>query len=60
MPIIIDGEIKENTLTLKGFSKEALVKALRTRGLTAEEVFVMTSDDENKFNIYLKEENNGS
>ncbi len=44
-PIIIDGEIKEDELRNLGYNKTWLQKALKSRNISAKEVFLFTVDD---------------
>lgn len=55
-PLIIDGEIKEEGLSQRGISKKRLYKELKSRGASLEKVFLMTYDDNEKINIYIKED----
>ena len=56
IPLIIDGEIKEDALSQTGFTKKRLLKEIKGRSLSLEKIFLMTSDDDNKLNIYIKED----
>ena len=56
-PILIDGELREDTLNDAGISKNSVLQELEKRKLSKEKILLMTSDENKKFNIYLKEEN---
>lgn len=56
IPLIIDGEIKEESLSQTGFTKKRLLKKIKEQSLTPDKIFLLTSDDENNINIYIKEE----
>ena len=61
IPLIIDGEIKEESFTQTGFTKKRLMKDMKERSLSPEKIFLMTADDDNNVNIYIKEDfKNGS
>ena len=57
IPILIDGELREDTLKDAGISKNSVLQELDRRKLSKEKILLMTSDENKKFNIYLKEEN---
>ncbi len=56
LPLIIDGEIKEETLSQSGITKKRLLREIKKRSLTPENIFLMTADEEENLNIYIKEE----
>ena len=55
--IIVDQEIKEESLSRLGLSRKWLDKALKSMKTNPEEIFLMTVDDNNIINIIKKEEN---
>jgi uncharacterized membrane protein YcaP (DUF421 family) len=56
LPLIIDGEIKEESLTQSGISKKKLLAELKKRSLSIDRIFLLTADEEKNLNIYIKEE----
>ena len=56
IPLIIDGEIKEDSLLLSGVTKKRLLREISERSLTLEKIFLLTFDDKENINIYIKEE----
>ena len=57
LPLVIDGEIKEDALSQAGISKKRVYSEIKKRALSLENIFLMTADEEKKINIYIKEEN---
>ena len=56
LPLIIDGEIKEESLSFTGISNTGLLEEIKRRALTLEDIFLMTADEKKNMNIYIKEE----
>ena len=56
VPLIIDGEIKEEALSQVKLTKKRLLKEISERALSPENILLMTSDDKKNLNIYIKEE----
>lgn len=57
LPLVIDGEIKEDALSQTGISKKRVHSEIKKRALSLEKIFLMTADEEKNINIYIKEEN---
>ena len=53
--IVDDGEVLENSLSLCGVDRKWLEKTLKKESCTLEEVFIMTCDGNEKYNIIRKE-----
>jgi len=61
IPLVIDGEVKEEALSQTGFTKKRLLREIKERRLTPQNIFLMTLDDDENINIYIKEDfKNGS
>ena len=56
LPLIIDGEIKEESLSFTGISNTGLLEEIKRRALTLEDIFLMTADEKKNMSIYIKEE----
>jgi len=56
IPLIIDGEFKEDGITHSAFTKKRILSELKQRKLDSNKIFLMTADDDGKLNIYVKEE----
>lgn len=54
-PIIIDGEILEETLTREGKNSVWLSRVMKEKGLRAEDIFLMTVSDDGDINIIRKD-----
>ncbi len=60
-PVIIDGEVKEEALIERGIKKKKLLSEIRGKGVSLDEIMLLTRDDEGKYNYYMREnEKNGS
>ena len=55
IPLVIDGEIKEDGLLQTGFSKKRLLDRIKRQNVKLENVFLLTSDESENINIYIKE-----
>ncbi len=54
-PLVIDGEIKEEALKERAIKRDKLLGEIKRRGLSLDEVFLLTKNDSGEIEIYTKE-----